>query len=96
MDVHLCRGGLQSGANAEPSASRSLRLGKAPGPAPGHLSRPPNHSQNGQQGKGIKPPTWFFSSLLEPHRGSDGAPGDTRLSSWAPFYFCVVTNFVMI
>src|SRR5207247_918108 len=60
MDVHLRSGRLQSGSDAEPSASRNLRLGKAPG----HLSRPRNHSQNDQQGKGIKPPTWFFSSLL--------------------------------
>ena len=33
MDVHLRRGGLQSGADAEPSASCGLRLGKAPGHA---------------------------------------------------------------
>ena len=52
MDVHLCRGGLQSGADAEPSASRSLRLGKAPGHAPGHLNRPRNHSQNNDPGQG--------------------------------------------
>ena len=46
----------------------------APGDAPAGLSRPRNHSQNHQQGKGIKPPAWFFRILLR-----RGDPKSSRL-----------------
>ncbi len=63
-DVHLRGGCLQSGADAESSPRRCLKLRKVPGHVPRHLTESRNHSQNNDQGKGIKPSDWFFRILL--------------------------------